>query len=121
MPVSSGKGIIPRQGAPKMNTVAANPYIPLLARIFLAALFLVSGSNKVMNLTRATAYMEKIGVPMPDVIAIVVAAIELVGAVLVIIGWRTRWVAWAMAIFTVATMLLGHRFWQVEASQFNAQ
>jgi putative oxidoreductase len=53
---------------------------------------------------------------MPDLLVWLVIAIELGGALLILIGWKTRVVAWVMAIFTVATALIGHKFW-VDPSQ----
>jgi putative oxidoreductase len=38
--------------------------------------------------------------------------VELGGAILLIIGWKTRWVAWALVIFVVAATFLAHRFWE---------
>jgi putative oxidoreductase len=103
-----------------MNS-AANPYAPLLARIFLAALFLISGIGKVLNFAGTAGYLGKLGLPMPEVMAMAAIAVEIGGALLLIIGWKTRWVAWGMAIFTLITMLAGHAFWQFEGQQFNAQ
>src|SRR5436853_6286580 len=112
-------GIIRGIGGP-VNT-AGNPYVLLLARIYLAALFLAAGIGKVIGFATAVGYMGKQGLPMPQVMAMAAIAVEIGGALLLIVGWKTRWVAWGMAIFTVLTMFAGHRFWQFEGPQFNAQ
>jgi putative oxidoreductase len=93
-----------------------NPALPLLGRILLTLLFFVAGYNKLMNVAGTAGYFGKLGLPMPDLLTWVVIAIELVGALLILIGWKTRWVAWVMAIFTVATAVIGHKFW-VDPSQ----
>ena len=93
-----------------------NAMVPLLGRILLSLLFFVAGYNKLMNVAGTTGYFAKLGLPAPEALVWAVIAVELVGALLVLIGWQTRWVAWAMAIFTVATALVGHKFW-VDASQ----
>jgi len=93
-----------------------NPALPLIGRILLTLLFFVAGYQKLMNVAGTAGYFGKIGLPMPDVTVWVVIAIELVGALLILIGWKTRVVAWVMAIFTVATAVIGHKFW-VDPSQ----
>ena len=93
-----------------------NPALPLVGRILLTLLFFVAGYNKLMNVGGTAGYFGKLGLPMPDVTVWIVIAIELVGGLLILIGWKTRVVAWVMAIFTVATAVIGHKFW-VDPSQ----
>ena len=93
-----------------------NPALPLVSRILLTLLFFVAGYGKIMNVAGTAGYFGKLGLPMPDVLVWIVIAIELVGALLILIGWKTRWVAWVMAIFSVATAVIGHKFW-VDPSQ----
>jgi putative oxidoreductase len=93
-----------------------NTVVPLLARILLAALFVVAGYNKLMNPAGTAGYFGKLGLPMPDILVWVVIAVELLGSLLLIIGWQTRVVAWGMAIFTILTAVIGHKFW-VDPSQ----
>ena len=99
----------------------ANPVVPLIARILLALVFLVSGYNKLMNVAGTTGYFGKLALPMPDVLVWLVIAVELLGGLLIVIGWQTRLVAWVMAIFTIGTAVIGHKFWAVDPAQFNNQ
>jgi putative oxidoreductase len=93
-----------------------NPALPLIGRILLTLLFFVAGYNKLMNVGGTAGYFGKVGLPMPDLTVWLVIAVELVGGLLILIGWKTRVVAWIMAIFTVATAVIGHKFW-VDPSQ----
>ena len=97
-----------------------NPALPLVGRILMTLLFFVAGYNKLMNVTGTAGYFGKLGLPMPDLLVWIVIAIELGGALLILIGWKTRWVAWVMAIFTVAAAVIGHKFWidPSQATQF---
>lgn len=88
-----------------------NTIVPLLGRILLVALFVVSGYGKLMNPGGTAGYLGKLGVPMPEILVWVVIAVELLGSLFLIIGWQTRAVAWGMAIFTLLTALIGHKFW----------
>lgn len=98
-----------------------NTLVPLLGRILLSLLFFVAGYNKMMNVAGTTGYFGKLGLPMPEVLVWVVIAVEVLGALLILIGWQTRLVAWGMAIFTVATAVVGHKFWGIDPAQFNNQ
>lgn len=100
-------------------SAAANAYVLLLARIYLAALFLAAGLGKVMNFAGTAGYMAKLGLPMPEAMAVGTIAVELIGGLLVVVGWKTRWVAWGMAAFTVVTMVAGHAFWKFDAPRFS--
>jgi putative oxidoreductase len=93
-----------------------NPAVPLVGRILLTPLFFVAGYQKLMNVAGTAGYFGKVGLPMPDLLVWIVIAIELVGALLILIGWKTRVVAWIMAIFAVATAVVGHKFW-IDPSQ----
>jgi putative oxidoreductase len=93
-----------------------NPALPLVARILLTPLFFVGGYQKLMNVGGTAGYFGKLGLPMPDLLVWLVIATELVGGLLILIGWKTRLVAWIMAIFTVAAAVIGHKFW-VDPSQ----
>ncbi len=88
-----------------------NTIVPLASRILLALLFLISGYNKLTNVTGTAGYLGKVGVPMAEVTVWGVIAVELLGGLLIVLGWQTRIVAWIMAAFTLGTALFGHKFW----------
>jgi putative oxidoreductase len=95
--------------------------VPLLGRILLSLLFFGAGYNKLMGVAGTTGYFAKLGLPMPEVLVWVVIAVEVLGALLILIGWQTRLVAWGMAIFTIATAVAGHKFWGIDPAQFSNQ
>ena len=86
--------------------------VPLVARLLLAALFIVAGFNKITNVEGTAAYMGRQGLPEPLLMAWAVILVELLGGLLLVLGWKTRWVAWGLAIFTLATAIVGHAFWK---------
>src|SRR5262245_54932571 len=89
----------------------------LVARILLALVFLIAGVNKLKAPAAAAGYFTKLGFPMADVLVWVVIAVEIGGAVLLIAGWKTKWAAWALAIFTLIATFAAHRFWEFDAAQ----
>ena len=93
----------------------------LVGRILLALIFLVAGYRKLMAVAGSAGYFAKLGFPMPEVMVWVAIAIELGGAILLIVGWKTRWVAWLLALFTLIAAFAAHRFWEVDAAQYANQ
>ena len=98
-----------------------NTIVPLLGRSLLSALFIVSGYNKALNAAGTAGYFGKLALPMPEILVWLVIAVELLGGLLILIGWQTRLVAWIMAVFTVGTAIVGHKFWGIDPAQFNNQ
>jgi putative oxidoreductase len=99
-----------------------NPIVLLAGRILIALVFLISGVRKAMAVAGTAGYFAKLGFPMPEVMAWVAIVIEVGGAVLLIIGLRTRWVAWLLALFVVIATLTAHRFWELpDPAQYNMQ
>ena len=109
-----------------MNTNATlvstpNQLLPLIARILMGAIFLVSGIRKVMGYAATVGYLTKLGFPAPEFFAVLAIIIEIGGSILLIIGWRTRWVAWLLAVFVLVAAFAAHRFWEFDAAQATNQ
>ena len=79
----------------------------LIGRILIAAIFLISGLGKVTGYAGTQGYMEAMGVPgalLPAVIAL-----EVLGALAIIVGWRTRLFAFLLGGFTLLSAVIFHR------------
>lgn len=101
-------------------TTSTPPY-SIAGRWLIAALFLVAGVRKAMNLQGTISHFDAIGLPLPAVIAVLVIALEIGGALALIFAWRVKYAALALAAFSVLSAFIGHRFWAVDPAQFNAQ
>lgn len=91
---------------------------PLIARILLALVFLVSGVRSLGAVAGTAGYLARLGVPMPDIMAWVVIIVEILGAIMLIVGWKTRLAAWVLVAFVVVATLLAHRFWAGDPAQY---
>ena len=85
-----------------------NDLLALVGRVFMALLFVISGFGKLTAAAGTKAYFAKIGVPVPDIAYIVAVAVELGVGILFLVGFKTRIMATVLAVFTVATAVLGH-------------
>ena len=81
-------------------------YIILLGRILMAAMFVVAGIGKLTAYAGTVGYMESMGVP--GMLAPLVIVLELGGGLLIILGWQTRIVAFALAGFCILAALIFH-------------
>lgn len=103
-------------------TTTYNPMLLVAGRILLALVFVISGVRKAMAVAATAGYFAKLGFPMPEVLAWLAVIIEVGGGVLLIIGWRTRWVAWLLALFVLIASFAAHRFWELpDPAQYNMQ
>ena len=93
----------------------------LVGRILLALIFITSGFGKIREFDGIAGYIASKGLPLPQLATIIAIAIELGGGLLLAIGFKARWAALALAIFTIAAGFLFHDFWNAVAASKLAQ
>jgi len=86
----------------------AQGYMPLIGRIAIAAIFVLSGLSKVTAPVATIGYIRSAGLPVPELGFALAVIIELGGGLALIAGYRTRLVAGVLAIFSLATALAFH-------------
>ena len=90
-------------------------YGPLLARILIAQLFVISGFAKYAAFAKTAAYMANKGLPMADLLLVLTITLEFGGGILLMLGWKARWVATAFFGFILITTYVFHPFWATDA------
>lgn len=78
----------------------------LLGRFGLSLIFIVSGLGKIAGYAATQGYMESAGVP--GALLPLVIALELGGGLAILGGAFTRWIALALAAFSLASAALFH-------------
>lgn len=78
----------------------------LIVRVFLAQIFLLTGLSKIGAYQGTQGYMEAMGVP--GMLLPLVILLEVGGALAILAGWQTRWAAYALAAFSVASAVIFH-------------
>jgi putative oxidoreductase len=91
--------------------------VVVVARVLLALMFVMAGVGKFAGLAGTAAYIASKGLPMPMLLAVVTAVIEVVGGVALIVGFQARIAALVLAVFTLLASLLFHNFWAMPADQ----
>ena len=83
-------------------------YLPLAGRVLIALIFLWSGLGKIMDPAGTIGYISSVHLPLPQLGYALALIVELVGGVLLVIGFKTRIVAAVLALFTLAAALAFH-------------
>lgn len=94
---------------------------PLLGRVLIALIFVMSGASKIGGFEGTVGYIASKGLPFPALGAIAAIIVELGGGLMLMAGWKARWAAAAMLIFTVVAAVIFHNFWGVPADQAQNQ
>lgn len=80
----------------------------LVGRILLATIFVMSGAGKLADPAATIGYIGAAGLPLVPVAYASAVAVELGGGIALILGYRTRSAAAAMALFSVLAALFFH-------------
>jgi putative oxidoreductase len=86
---------------------ALGSWVELAARVLLAQLFLLSGLGKLSAYSATAAFMSSAGIP--GALLPLVIATEVLGALAVILGWKTRIAAVLIAGFSILAAIGFHR------------
>ena len=80
--------------------------VEFFGRVLLSALFLIEGVGKISMQEDVVMYMEDYGVP--GILFTPATILEIVFPLLLIVGYKTRWVAGVMALFTFTVAIIFH-------------
>ena len=97
------------------------PWGLLLGRLLLAYIFVLSGYGKIVGFAGAAGYMAKYGMPMIQPLLVATIIVELGASLMLVVGWKARWAAWALFFFTLLVTLIFHAYWTVPADQAYGQ
>jgi putative oxidoreductase len=99
------------------TTGAAQDTLALIGRVLIALLFVPAGFGKISGFAGVVSYIGAVGLPLPQLGAIVAIVVELGLGLLLLVGYKTRVVSIVLAVFTVATAVLFHNYWGMPAEK----
>ena len=88
--------------------VNTDDILALVGRLFIAIIFLASAFGKVTNFDGTIQFMEAHGMPAATFFCVCAILIEAFGATSLILGYKTRWGAAALAVFLIAATWVFH-------------
>ena len=80
--------------------------LDLFGRILISSLFFLNGIFKINNYEGTVDWMESFG--LPGILIIPAIILEIVGPILIIIGYQTRIAAASLSLFCIATAIIFH-------------
>ena len=80
--------------------------LDLVARILISALFLLNGIFKISNYDGTVGWMEGFGIP--GILLIPAIILEIVGPILIVLGYKAKIAAGLLSLFCIATAVIFH-------------
>lgn len=98
-----------------------NRFTPLLGRILLSAIFLISGALKIAHWQGTLQGMQAMHVPAAPFLLAVAVFAELAGGLAVLTGFLARLASALLVLYLIPVTLLFHSFWAVPAAEQGGQ
>jgi len=98
-------------------TTPAQDSLALVGRILIALLFVPAGFGKLMGFAGTVGYISSVGLPLPQVGAVIAIIVELGFGLALLAGFKIRPVAIVLALFTLAAGVFFHNYWAMPADK----
>ncbi len=89
----------------------------LIGRICISGLFFWSAAERLTNWSATIAYMKSKKVPQVSIILPISIVIQILGALLVLLGYNVRFGALLLIILIVLSVLRFHKFWEIQGHE----
>jgi len=92
----------------KETTLMNSATTLLVARVLLAALFIIAGLNKFGSIEGTAGYIGSVGLPFGTLLAWGTAFFEVIAGAAILVGFMTKPAAFALAAFSIVSALIFH-------------
>ncbi len=82
---------------------AMNAFLALFGRLLMSSIFIYEGIALLRNPDGFTKYFASVHVPAPGIAVWIAIVIQLAGGLAVLVGFKARWAAAALALFCLGT------------------
>jgi putative oxidoreductase len=100
---------------------AAQPYLYVLGRILISAIFIPAGVTKALNFAKTAQMMAGKGLPLPELLLVLTILIETGGGLMLLLGIYARFTALVYFVWLIPVTLVFHRFWGIDPAQVQGQ
>jgi len=98
-----------------------NKFGPLVGRILIGIIFLLSGLSKIGGFAGTAGWMASKGLPMAEVLLAITIVIEVGASLMIIAGYQARLGAAVLFLWMIPVTFLFHNFWAMPADQQQIQ
>lgn len=92
-----------------------------LGRLCISAIFLMAGIGKFIDYEGTVNYMTSKGLKFVPLLLVTAALVEILSALALILGFKTRYAAFILFLFLIPTTYLFHDFWNVGPEEAKLQ
>jgi putative oxidoreductase len=93
-----------------MNQSIQN-FAALGGRLLLAAIFVISGLNKLSDFSGTAGFMSGAGLPAAEFLLVLTILIEVAGGLMIVLRWYTRQLALILFLFMLPVTAVFHNPW----------
>jgi putative oxidoreductase len=113
----------PAESDPIMNTptTPAQNAATLAGRMLIALLFVPTGWGKLVGFAGTVGYIASKGVPLPGAAAAIAIFFELGCGLALLFGFKARWAAVGLVVFTAVITPIFHNYWAAPTAQYMGQ
>ena len=86
-------------------------YLPLLGRGGIALIFVVQGLHKIMEFPEVMLELQGKSLPLAGLILVFVIIIELLGGIMIMLGYKTKFCASVMSVYLILVTCIFHPIW----------
>lgn len=103
-----------------MKKMISSAWMLFVARVLLSVLFIMAGLQKIGGFDGTVGYVASVGLPFPEVVVVLTIIIEVLGGLMILVGFKTYKAAMILGIFTILTAVFFHANFAdpVQATQF---
>jgi putative oxidoreductase len=94
--------------------VNSTPYAslaPLIGRILIASFLIPAGLQKIAGFSATAGYISSVGLPAPALGVVIAIVMEVLVAGMLLVGFKARWAALALAVFCLVAAFFFHNYW----------
>ena len=96
-------------------------YLLLTGRILLSLIFVLSSLSKLSGWEETAGYMAYAGMSMIPLFLVTAIAIELLGGLSILLGFKVKIGAAALVLFLIPVSIIFHDFWTLEGMEAQLQ
>lgn len=99
-----------------MANSSGNAIVSLLGRVLLSAIFILSGFSKIFAFQASARMLAAKGFPLATVAMAIAIAIEVIGGLAILTGFKAKIAAWIVFLYLIPTTLMFHNFWTMQGA-----
>ena len=83
-------------------------YADVIGRLLIGAIFAYAGIGKILSFEGTAGWIASVGLPFASLLLVLVIVLELFGGIMLVLGIKTKFVAFLLAGFTILATLIFH-------------